>query len=341
MSSTTQPTDFSDLYTDLMNRMRADTSLAASVVIAKRLIQSAHMDLYVGNGEKFHWAERRASLTLHAQYTTGTLSATIGSGTITGSSTAWNTANDHGQNNMRVGGKMTIAGSETVYTVTAVASDTSATISPNYIGDTDSGLSYSYFEDEYSLASDYWKPIDQQSFDWNRQIRLVGRTDFRRWYPRNRIPQTDIRIATIVDHPFSGDTTPIRKVRFAPPPSNTQVIPYAYVTSNIVVSSSGTGQSSFSADADEPIMPLRYRHVIVYKALVEWYRDRKDDGERSREARGEYASLLERMIGDQDIGAQRLSLSPAVGVYRARARRPWRRGTGRYDFDGEFDRLER
>lgn len=339
MSSTTQPTDFSDLYTDLMNRMREDTGFSASVTIAKRLIQQAHMDLYIGHGEKFHWAERRSTIVTHAQYTTGTLTATIGSGTITGASTAWNTANDHGQTNMQVGGKMTISGSDEVYEVTAVASDTSATISPNYIGSTDSGLSYVYFEDEYALASDFIKPVDVQSFDWNGRIRLIGRGDFRRQYPRNRIPTTIIHSATWYDLPFSGNTTPIRKVRFAPPPSNTQVIPYAYVTSNTVVSSNGTAQSAFSADADEPSMPLRYRHVIVHGARAQFYQDRKDDLSRASAAQAEYSSVLQRMIDDQDIGAQTFSVRTTQS-YRERARRPWGHGRRRYDVNGAFDRFE-
>lgn len=341
MSSTTTPTTFSDLYSDLMNRMRADTGLAAAVVIAKRHIQQAHMDLYIGNGEKFHWAERRATLLTHAQYATGTIATTVGSGTLTGSSTAWNTANDHGQNNVRVGGKMTISGSDEVYDVTAVASDTSATISPNYIGATDSGLAYNYFEDEYALESDFLKPIDMQSFDWNGQINLIGRSDFRKIHPRNRIPQTIIHSATWYDLPFSGSSTPVRKVRFAPPPSNTQVIPYAYVTKNTVVSTAGLAQAEFSADADEPSMPLQYRHVIVSGARAQWYTDRKDDLQRRGAAQQDYAQVLQGMIDDQDVGAQRMRIQPMANIYRAQARRPWRGGSGRYDLNGRFDRLER
>ena len=340
MSSTTQPTTFADLYTDLMNRMRSDTGQASAVVIAKRLIQQAHEDLYIGNGEHFHWAERRATITTHPQYTTGTLSATVGSGTITGSGTAWNTANDYGQNNVRAGGRMTIGGSNEVYEVTAVASDASATISPNYIGSTDTGLSYNYFEDEYSLASDFSKPVDVQSFDWNKGIRLIGRTEFRRIYPRNRVPTTVIRDATWYDHPFSGNTTPIRKVRFAPPPSNAQIIQYAYVTSNLVIASDGTAQSAFSADTDEPIMPLRYRHVIVSGARAQWYLDRKDDSQRARDAQSEYASLVQRMIDDQDIGGSTANFRVQTAGYKYRARRPWRSGSRRYDVNGAFDRLE-
>lgn len=338
MSATTQPTTFADLYTDLLNRVREQTGVTATTTIAKRLIQTAHMDVYVGNGEKFPWAERRSTILTHPEYTEGTLTATIGSGSITGSGTAWNTANDHGVNNMRVGGKITISGGDEVYTVSAVSGDTSATIDPNYIGSTDSGLSYRYFEDEYALASDFLKPVDAQSFDDNAHIRLVGRKGFRRLNPRNRITSDTIRIATIQNHPFSGSSAEVRKIRFAPPPSNAQLIPYGYVTSNIVVSSSGTEQSSFSVDADEPTMPIRFRHVIVLHALREWYRDRKDD-QRQSLVDAEYRSLLERMIGDEDIGASRFRMRWNRNAYLLRARHPAHSGR-RYDVNGRFDRFE-
>lgn len=338
MSSTTQPKTFVDLYTALLNATREQTGVTATTEIAKRLIQTAHYDIYIGSGEKFHWAERRGTILTHPEYTTGTVTATIGSGTLTGASTLWNTNNDHGVKNMRAGGKVTIAGSDEVYQVTAVASDTSATISPNYIGETDSELSYRYFEDEYALASDFWKPVDARSFDEPGDIRLIGRSDFRRWFPRNHQPSTAIRAATVVDHPFSGSATPIRKIRFGPPPSEAKLIPYSYVTANIVVSTSGTEAAEFSATTDEPIMPVMYRYSIVLHALREWYRDRKDDA-RANDCDAQYRDLLSRMIGDQDLGAQRLAVRFNRAQYVARSKRPWGGHGGRYDVNNRFDRL--
>lgn len=339
MSTTTQPQTFADLVVDLQNRSREQAGITATDNIAKRAIQTAHYDLYVGYGEKFSWAERRDYIRTHAEYTTGTLTATQGNQTITGASTAWNTANGQGQNNMRVGGKVVISGEDEVYEVTAVASDTSATISPAYIGTTAASLSYRYFEDEYALATDFWKPVDARSFDDHRNIRLVGRTDFRRYFPNNRWTTTAIACATIIDRPPSGNTTPIRKILFGPAPSNVQVIPYSYVTKNLVVSSAGVAQEQFSADADEPILPIHYRHVIVLGALAHWMRDRKDDP-RFTAIQQERDSLLARMLDDQDIGASTFEIRFNRASYRARARRPWRQGSGRYDINSRFDRFQ-
>lgn len=322
MSSTTQPTDFSDLYTALLNAVRADTSQTTTVTQAKRYINTALLDMHVGFWEKMPWAERRATLTLQAPYSTGTVSISKGSTTLTGSSTEWATANDFSVNNARAGGKITIAGSEEVYEVSSVGSDTSITLASAFIDADVSGETYRYFEDEYALASDYLRPVDITSFADNMYIELIGRLDFRRQYPRNSTVGSP-RYATIIDLPFSGDTTPVRKVRFAPPPETNYVIPYSYITSNLAVSSSGTAQASLSSDDDEPIVPLRYRHAIVFHALYHWYRDHKDDS-RSQEAKAEYVDLMTRVVSDQEIGSQRPRLAPRVGSYWGRARRPYR-----------------
>lgn len=339
MSSTTIVTTWADLYTALLNDVRTETTVTATLDKAKRYIDEAHQWIYVAHGEKFHWAEKRAYIVTQPEYTTGTVTAAVGSGILTGSSTAWNTANTYGINNVRVGGKLVISGEDEVYTVTAVATDTSLLFTPNYIGTAGSGLSYRYFEDEYALESDFAKPIDAQTFDDNRKIRFVGRTRFRELYPRNRITCTTINVATWQDHPESSNTTPIRKVRFGPAPSNRQAIPYSYVTKNIVVDASGTRKASFTATTDEPIMPLRYRPIIVMGAKMHWYRDQKDD-QRSLQCQQMYQQMLDSIVGDQDIGAQRMRIRPARMMYEQRARNPYRRGSRAYDVNGRFDRFE-
>lgn len=71
-----------------------------------------------------------------AWYNTGTVTATLNSGTVTGVGTAF-------ISNIRVGDGITIAGSTSVHEVTNIASETSLTISPVYPGTTGSGKTYS------------------------------------------------------------------------------------------------------------------------------------------------------------------------------------------------------
>lgn len=338
MATTEQPKTFSDLYTDLQNRVREETGVTATENQAKRYINIALHDMHIGQAENFPWCERSAVLITQPQYTTGTVTITQGSTTLTGSGTAWNTNNAWSVKNMRAGGKVTIAGSLDVYEISAVGSDTSATLSSAFVGADVSGETYTYFEDEYALASDFLRPIDQQQFSDNVDIELIGRTQFRRLFPRNAIPGRP-RVGTIVDKAPSGNTTPVRKIRFHSPPDSAFNIPYAYATSNLAVSSSGTAQVQLSADADEPIVPLRYRHAIVFHALYHWYRDKKND-DRMVLAKQEYEQIVDRIGGDIEIGQKRPAIRPNRSIYTKRARRPWGRRGSRYDINDRFDRFE-
>jgi len=304
MAATTQPTDFSDLYTALLNAVRMETGITATENQAKRAINVALHDMHIGFGEHFPWATRRATLVTQAPYSTGTLSINQGDTVLTGSGTAWNTNNAFGVANMRVGGKITIASGNEVYEIATVTNDTTAALTTDYIPANASGAAYSYFEDEYALATDFLRPINQRQFSTSSlPITLVDREDFEVWFPQNNTTGTPF-LGAIIDLAFSGNATPRRRLRLAPPPSSALMIPYNYVTSNLAVSSTGTEAANLSADTDQPIIPLRYRYAIVLHGLATFYRDKRDD-ERAEATRIEYVDMLNRIVSDTEIGAGR------------------------------------
>ena len=322
MSATSQVTDLSDLRTDLTNRVRLQTGVTATQNQIDRYLNTALHDLHIGFDYRLPWAERQARLIVRGTYTTGTVSISKGSTTLTGVSTAWTTTDDFAIANARANGKLTIGGGRVPYVVDTVGSATSITLSSRFTEATvAAGSSYVYFEDEYALASDFLRPVDAQSFSNEASIDLISRTEFRRRYPNN-VTANRPRVACIVDSAPSGNTTPIRRVRFNQPSSTAMTVPYSYITSNLAVSSAGVAQANLSANADEPIVPLRYRHVIVLHALYNWYRDKKDD--RSNEAKSEYTDLMLRIGADYEVGSVRPQFRPRVSHYADRARRPWR-----------------
>jgi len=344
MSATSQYTDFSDLYTGLLNIMRLDTSQTPTVSQAKRYINIALQDMHLGTDQRLPtpWAERRDIIRTHPRYNTGTIASTIGSTTLTGTSTAWNTANDFSENNMRANlGKVTIGGSSEVYDVTAVASDTSCTLADPAIETIAAGASYDYFEDEYALPSDFSNLVgDPTSFDVGREIRLRDRTIFRSLYPRNRIPGKP-KAATLIALGPSSDTTVRYRIRFAPPPDSTYLYHFIYLTSHLAVSSSGTTATGLSADADTPIVPLKYRHCIMFHAAYHWYLAKKNDP-RAGIMKSEYTDIVLRMQQDVGTADRRVQIRPRMSSYRSTASHPYSfRGRARfYDTTGEFDRLE-
>ena len=341
MSSTTQPKDFSDLYTALINAVRESTSQTTTVTQVKRYINTALQDMHIGYGERFPWAERKARLTTQPAYTTGTVTITKGSTALTGASTLWTTTNSFGVANARSTGKLAIDGTSTIYEISSVDSATGITLASRYVGDDVAAGSYSYFEDEYDLDADFLRPLDAQFFDDAQSITITDRTTFRRKYPRNSVTGKPV-VACIVDRAFSGNTTPIRRVAFWKPPSQAYSVPYTFVTNKLAISSLGVAAQSLSADSDEPIVPFQYRHLIVLHALYNWYRDKKDDA-RSQEAKAEYTDLMLRVTGDTEIGERRPVLQPKMSNYRSRARSPYNGRTasrGRWTTGTSFDEMK-
>lgn len=338
MSATTQFTTFSDLYNGLLRAVRANSSQTTTSNDAKQYICTAHFDMYLNFDYKFPWAERQGALILRAPYTTGTVTINQGDTALTGSSTAWTTNDDFAVANARTTGKILVNGGVVPYRIQAVGSATGITLSTRFTESDVSAGTYIYYEDEYNLASDFLRPVDAQQFTYNVPVGLIGRTEFRRRYPRNII-QGKPAVACIEDYAPSGSTTPIRRVRFNRVPDTAYSLEYHYITANIVTSSAGAAQTDFSADADEPIMPLRYRHAIFYHALARWYRDKRDDA-RAAEAKAEYTDILMRISGDTEIGDRRPQLRPRIGTYARAAMRPWSRSARRYSVNNSADRLE-
>lgn len=321
MSSTSQIKTFSDAYTDLQNRVRVQTGVTATETQAKRYINIALQDMHVGYAERMPWAERSAQLLTQPRYSTGTVSITQGSQTLTGTSTLWTTVNAWNAANARVGGKIVISGDQSVYEVQSVNGAGDITLSSRFVGATVSNGSYYYFEDEYDLASDFLRPLDKEQFADGVSISLIGRREFRNRYPRNSTCGRPT-VACVVDRAPSGSVTLRRAVRFHRPPDSAMLIPYAYVTGNLVTTAAGAAATEFVNNADEPIIPIQYRHCLVFHALYHWYRDKKDDS-RMDAAKVEYTDLMLRIVSDNEVGTSRASINTNAGKYRRRAQAPY------------------
>ena len=335
MATTSIVQTFGEMYTDLLNRVRDNTSTSAVTTVGKRYINTALHDLHIQNN--FPWAERRAILQTHAPYTTGTIDIALATRTtVAGTDTLWNTAvTGMGFNNARIGGKLTVDQID-VYNVSAVGSDTAITLADRYIGDAAlTASTYTYFEDEYALASDFFRLVDTRTFTHAMDLPVVPRQEFYRRFPRNSHTGTP-RCCTIIDLGPSGDVEPRPRVVFNPAPDAVLNIPYRYITRNLAVSSTGVAQENMSADGDEPIIPRRYRHVLVFYALYQWYRDRKDDV-RTELARTEYESLLTRITNDstpeRDIPRLRTNRRRYLAGVAGYMRNP------RYSADSRFDEM--
>lgn len=297
MSSTSIPTTFSDLQTACANRLRVSASDTSTLTQIKRMLNEGLHDVHIQ--QNWPWAERQGILITHAPYTTGTVAiSTSARTTVTGSSTLWNTAvTGMGFNNARAGGKMKFDTTD-IYTVSSVGSDTAITLATRYIGDNAlSGASYTYFEDEYALAADFWRTVDVRRFTSAITLPIRDRNTFFMAHPRIYTTGQPRECTLIEKGPISSTAAQPRLVLY-PAPDRVYNLPYRYITTYLATDSSGSAPGpNMSSDTDEPIIPLRYRMVLVHYVCAHWYRDRKDD-QRSQEANGEYTDLIRRMAGD-------------------------------------------
>lgn len=338
--ATRAPKDFKDLYTDLVNRIREQTGKTATDNQAKRYINLALLDMHIGTDYKYPWAERSGTLRTKAKYTTGTIHITKGDSKIIGAGTAFQGNDAFLTKNCVAGGKIVINGTDEVYELASVESNTQATLTTDYIGDSivaADAATFIYFEDEYTLENDFLRFVDARSFNPTRYIPIVSRTDFRRMAPANDTTGYP-EIATIQDKAFSGSADPIRMIRVSRSPDKEYLIPYDYITNELAVTTAGVAQEVMSADTDEPIVPYRYRAALTYFALAIWYRDKKDDLKRAQSAQQDYNTIMTRISDDQEVGAPRAKLRPRNGVYTRGARRPFRGGRRAISAEG-FDEM--
>ena len=334
MGVATQLTDLTDLRTALLNAVRDAPGVTATSNIADRYVNLALHDMHIG--DNFSWAIRDAILVTHPTYTTGTVSIDQGATALVGVGTAWATNNVFGQANARNGGKLKLGGVSDVYEVSGTPTALAITLRSRFTGadlTVASATTYTYFEDEYDLASDFFRPVDLRQFSDPADIQLIPPTQFRRSYLRNSTTGTP-KVATIFDDPFGTTTARVMRVQFHPAPDKAYTIPYFYVTTNLAVSSAGAAQTQLTAASDEPIVPLRYRHLILYHSLYLWWSHRKDDT-RAHDARAEYNDMKDRISRDTSIVSERARL-----VIRRRNYLPRYAASARYATGTWFDELQ-
>ena len=340
MAATDTPSSLSEMRTAFLNFLKEVTGVTAVNTVVDRALNIGLTDMHQ---ERWYWAERRATIRTSPPYTTGTIAVAVTDlttrRTVTGTSTAWNTANSFGDvNAIAAGAKMTLGSTSVVHLLSAIGSDTSITLdtSTPYTGDSAlSGESYAIFQDEYALASDFGEPTDLRHFDEDRRIPLIGAQQFYAMYARNT-QRGAPRAATIIELGPSGSAALRPRVVFGPAPDKTYIFPYRYQTTNLAVSSAGVAAANMSADADQPIVPLTYRMGVVYKGLELWFASRQKNAALSADFGGRYTTLMLRARQRTDESKDKPQLRPQMNSYWAHARQPWR-SAQRYDGNEAWD----
>jgi len=138
---------FTELYERLLNLGRIDSPNNADY--AKGIINDSYTRT-LPRVEDWQMIVNDANLTMISSYNTGTTAVTVGSTSVTGTSTVWTSAMT-----ANAGYKIKFSGNRDVYKFEYVSA-TSATITPSLSSPNDlTTASYVIFKDEYDLADDH------------------------------------------------------------------------------------------------------------------------------------------------------------------------------------------
>lgn len=114
------------------------------------------------------------TITVLAAYSTGTVSMTEGSGTVTGSGTTFTSA--------MVGRTFRAANGQGIYTITAYASATSITISPVWPHDSVSDETFQIYDDTYDFPANFQSLLEAKDAVTERPLDPIEWVDaLRRW----------------------------------------------------------------------------------------------------------------------------------------------------------------
>lgn len=259
-------TNYGTIQTEILNKIGIDDTDVEDVV------EQALNDILqeICQSHNFSWLYGDSSFITAAPYETGTVTATEGSTTITGSGTTFTSA--------MAGRKFRCE--DATYEISAYVSTTEITLSKNYAGAGGAGLTYKIYQNEYSLASDVEDVLSMRQENNPQKLKKRGIEFLDKYYPQRNSFGYPSMYAII-----GYDSSDYMKVEVYPIPNQARNIYYRYKLR----------VTEMSADSDTPIIPLRYRWVMAKGALykIAKYLDMPDiGGDYEREYRQGIAQII-------------------------------------------------
>lgn len=255
--------DYEDLYLAVLEELKIPSTDGTTLGRIKRDINMIYLNHVVPfKPRAWFWLEKKEDIVTYAKVTTGTVTVTVDSASITFSSAP---------SVSLAGYYFKLAGAPEIIKISAhTAASTSATLEtawPDSASD-GSGLSFKAWKD-YAELTTTMKQVTQVTHDrMSRPLDLVANVIFDE--RRARYAELEGYPTIICDGDFSTDlaSTQKRVVRWYPACSDKKYI--LHVT--------GVQEATpLSADADEPLMPVEDRIVIFYGAASRaWARERNE-----------------------------------------------------------------
>jgi hypothetical protein len=303
---------FEDILNAIITRGKINPNSEAAVNELKQKVNVAQTDICYG--KPYRWSGDTRPLVLKPKYTAGTVDVTNASITITGTATAWTDDLE--------GRKFIIPGQTQYYKIVRVNSATSITINPAYLGDTDTGKSYSIFQDEYGLFPDLqdvrtirhpdlpylMQPISIREMDNKRSFTpdMSGTPQYFSidgYATYNQKTWGTFLLGTDFFEDNPDVTLPRNKKLIVWPSMNTSasalLVRFTKICPDLVNAS------------DQSLIPYESRYIIVLHVLVNNFLQERDFVTKN-EWKKEYKELLKKMAGDIETTDDQLILKPTA-----------------------------
>lgn len=197
----------------------------------------------------FSWLKKNGYINITPVYTTGTVTVTQDSPTVTGAGGATFTSD-------MVGRLFFGNDGDNWYEISAYVSATEITLASNYMGDTESGITYSIYKTDYALASDFKKLIFEKQLITPLNMISIPEKTFNEYFPdmfsRGDDVNPDAYMLTGIDS--NGYYT----ISFSPVQTTRKQIYYKYIKQLTTIN--GTGLTSK--------IPTKWHDAIVFMLNV-------------------------------------------------------------------------
>ena len=256
----------------------------------------------IGYEEPYRWSGETYSIFLPKRYVTGSVTATNNDETLTGASTAW-------AENSHFGWKAKVGSVNFPYNIVRVASTTSIEMNAAFTGTTASTLAYTFYQDEIGLPPDLQdirkfripglsKSLQPIPTSPEEMDRMRDQAPFRTGIPRYYTIFGKKHYHQKTWASFAIDTDYWEEDFAKPPKAHSLVIyPGIRTADRYSIIRYTKILSPMVLDAEEPLMPVENRQILVWGVLVDHFLTNRDIPTQ-REWLGQFIDQKRRMSSD-------------------------------------------
>ena len=227
---------------------KVGTGLAVPRLEIMQALNTAHLEVH--GAYDWPWAYKETNISVQPSYSTGTISTTVGSTTVTGAGTTWVT----NWTNKRIR-----LDNNQDWPIASVGGAGTLTLEQPYFGSANlSGASYVIYQDVFTMPSDFEPGKDLILLQPDVRIRV-------RHIPRLALETQSVVLKSLFTNIAMGysdqgrDSAGLHQIRLIPPPTNSNVLRLVYKAR----------PTDFAALTDTSWLPQTYQDILELMAEAE------------------------------------------------------------------------